>query len=150
MFGVVPDKLTIALSTNHLAEVSGQKDGKGWKKAGEWRVVSGKVVLFLEQDDLPGFIFRTDQRSFVFDPWAKSMMSELKPPQFYETEGSDAFQKHYPVDHWEADSDQTWDWARRGSRSNLRHRRGLVGLPRVCSLQQHGRTRWARRRVAAD
>jgi len=81
MFGVVPDKLTIALSTNRLAEVSGQKDGKGWKKAGEWRIVSGKVVLFLEQDDFPSFIFRTEQRNFVFDPWAKTMMSELKREQ---------------------------------------------------------------------
>jgi hypothetical protein len=81
MFGVVPDKLTIALSTNRAAEVSGQKDGKGWKKAGEWRIVSGKVVLFLEQDDLPGFIFRTEQRNVIFDPWAKTMMSELKREQ---------------------------------------------------------------------
>jgi len=78
MFGVIPDRLTISLSTNRVVEVSGRKDGKDWKKTGEWRVVSDKLVLFLEDDDIPSFIFRIGQRDYVFDPWAKTMMSELK------------------------------------------------------------------------
>jgi hypothetical protein len=78
MFGVIPDKLTITVRTNRLVEVSGHKDGKDWKKTGEWRVVADKLVLFLEQDDIPSFIFRIGQRDYIFDPWAKTMKSELK------------------------------------------------------------------------
>ncbi len=78
MFGVIPDKLTISLNTNRLVDVSGQKDGKAWKKSGQWRVVSNKLVLFLEQDTIPSFIFRTGGHDYIFDPWAKTMMSELK------------------------------------------------------------------------
>ena len=78
MFGVMPDKLTITIGTNRLVEVSGQKDGKDWKKSGAWRVVSDKLVVFLEQDDIPSFIFRTGRHDYIFDPWAKAMMSELK------------------------------------------------------------------------
>jgi len=77
MFGVTPDKLTIQISTNHSVEVSGQKDGKAWKKSGQWRVDSGRVVLFLEKDNIPQFIFRTGQRDYIFDPWSKTLMSEL-------------------------------------------------------------------------
>ena len=77
MFGVMPDKLTISMSTNRLVEVAGQKDGKRWKKSGQWRVVSDKLVLFLEEDNVPSFIFRTGQRDYIFDPWAKTLMSEL-------------------------------------------------------------------------
>ena len=77
MFGVTPDKLTISMSTNHLVEVSGQKDGKAWKKSGQWGVVSGKLVLFLEEDAIPSFIFRAGQSNYIFDPWAKTMMSGL-------------------------------------------------------------------------
>jgi hypothetical protein len=78
MFGVIPDQLTITISTNRLVEVSGRKDGKDWKKNGEWRVVSDKLVLFLEQDDIPSFIFRTGGHDYIFDPWARTMRSELK------------------------------------------------------------------------
>lgn len=78
MFGVIPDKLTIIISTNQLVEVSGQKDGKDWKKNGEWRVVSDKLVLFLEQDDIPSFVFKMGQHDYIFDPWAKTMKSELR------------------------------------------------------------------------
>ena len=78
MFGVMPDKLTITIGTNRLVEVSGQKDGKDWKKNGEWRVISDKLVVFLEQDEIPSFIFRTGQHDYIFDPWAKTMMSELQ------------------------------------------------------------------------
>ena len=78
MFGVTPDRLTISMSTNRLVEVSGQKDGKGWKKHGQWKVVSDKLILFLEEDGLPSFIFKTGQRDCIFDPWAKTMMAELK------------------------------------------------------------------------
>ena len=77
-FGVTPDKLTISLGTNRLVEVSGQKEGTAWKKSGEWRVVSDKLVLFLAEDDLPGFIFKTRGRDYIFDPWSKAMMSELQ------------------------------------------------------------------------
>ncbi len=76
-FGVMPDKLTLSISTNHLVEVVGQKEGKSWKKSGQWRVDSGKLVLFLEADRIPVFVFRTGQRDYVFDPWAKTLMSEL-------------------------------------------------------------------------
>jgi hypothetical protein len=78
MFGVLPDKLTITIATNRLVEVSGHKDGKDWKQNGEWRVVSDKLILFLEQDDIPSLIFRTSRYNFIFDPWAKTRMSELK------------------------------------------------------------------------
>ena len=79
MFGVIPDKLTITLHTNRLVEVSGQKDGTAWKKTGQWRVASDKLVLSLKEDSLPSFIFRTHGQDYIFDPWAKPMMSELKP-----------------------------------------------------------------------
>jgi|EBPBio282013_DNA_FD.fasta_scaffold10174_2 hypothetical protein len=78
LFGVMPDKLTLSISPNHLAEVVGQKDGKSWKKAGQWRVDSGKLVLFLETDRIPIFIFRAGPHDYILDPWAKSFMSELK------------------------------------------------------------------------
>ncbi len=82
MFGVTPDKLTILINTNQLVEVSGQKDGKVWKKSGQWKVVSGKLVLFLEKEDLPDFIFTLKKRNCIFDPWAKTMMSELNREKF--------------------------------------------------------------------
>ena len=78
MFGVIPDKLMISLITTRLVEVSGRKDGAAWKKSGQWRVISDKLVLFLKEDNLPNFIFMTGQRPYIFDPWAKTMMSELK------------------------------------------------------------------------
>jgi hypothetical protein len=78
MFGVIPDRITVSLRTNRIVEVSGQKDGKTWKKPGQWRVVSDRLILFLEEDDIPSFIFRTRRHHFIFDPWAKTMMSELK------------------------------------------------------------------------
>jgi hypothetical protein len=78
MFGVIPDRLTILLNTNRLVTVSGQKNGKDWKKTGEWRVVSDRLILFLEQDDLPSFIFSARDHDYIFDPWAKTMKSELK------------------------------------------------------------------------
>src|SRR5881397_3811816 len=39
-FGVGPDNLLISLSTNHLVEVSGQREGAAWKRSGQWRVIS--------------------------------------------------------------------------------------------------------------
>lgn len=77
-FGVTPDRVSILLRTNQTVEVSGRKDGKDWKKTGEWRVSSTKLVLFLEKDSLPGFVFRTRQHYYIFDPWARRMMSELQ------------------------------------------------------------------------
>jgi hypothetical protein len=67
MFGVMPDRLTISLSTNRAVVVAGQKGGKAWKKSGQWRVVSGKLILFLEQEDIPSFIFRSGGREYIFD-----------------------------------------------------------------------------------
>jgi hypothetical protein len=78
LFGVIPDQIVISLSTNYLVEVSGQKSGKAWSKSGQWRVISNKVVLFLEPDNLPSFIFRSGAQDYIFDPWAKTMRSELK------------------------------------------------------------------------
>jgi len=78
MFGVMPDKLTITVSTNRLVEVSGHKDGKDWKKSGEWRVVSDKLVLFLVEDNIPCFVFRTGKHDYIYDPWAKTTKSELR------------------------------------------------------------------------
>ncbi len=77
MFGVIPDRLMISLSTNRLVEVTGQKDGAAWKKKGQWRVISDKLVLFLNEDAIPSFIFKSGRHDYVFDPWAKTMMSEL-------------------------------------------------------------------------
>ena len=77
LFGVMPDKMTITIRTNRLVEVSGQKEGKDWKNDGEWRVLSGKLVLFLEHDTMQSFIFRIGQHLYIFDPWAKTYMSEL-------------------------------------------------------------------------
>ena len=77
-FGVGPEKLLISLSTNHLVEVSGQREGATWKRSGQWRVISDKLVLFLKEDDIPSFIFLTGRRTFIFDPWAGMMKSELK------------------------------------------------------------------------
>jgi len=78
MFGVMPDKLTITVSTNRLVEVSGHKDGKDWKKSGEWRVDSDKLVLFLVEDNIPCFVFRTGKHDYIYDPWAKTTKSELR------------------------------------------------------------------------
>jgi hypothetical protein len=78
MFGVTPDRLAIELRTNGLVEVSGKKEGSPWKKTGHWQVVSDKLVLFLKEDSLPSFIFRTRGQNYIFDPWANTMMSELK------------------------------------------------------------------------
>lgn len=78
LFGVGPDKTTITISGSHLVGVSGQKEGKDWRNDGEWRVISGKLVLFLERDSIPSFIFRVGERVYIFDPWAKSLRSELK------------------------------------------------------------------------
>ena len=81
LFGVTPDKLAISLGTNRMVTVSGHKDGAPWKKSGQWRVISDKLVLFLKEDDLPGFVFLTGRTTCIFDPWAKTMMSELKRQQ---------------------------------------------------------------------
>jgi hypothetical protein len=78
MFGVGAEKILVSLRTNRLAEVSGKSDGVAWKKSGQWRVVSDKLVLFLKEDDVPSFIFVSGKQTFIFDPWAKTMMSELK------------------------------------------------------------------------
>lgn len=78
VFGVKPDRLIIVLHTNNVVEVSGQNDGVAWKESGPWRVVSGKLVLFLPKDSLPSFVFSSKQHLYIFDPWAETMMSELK------------------------------------------------------------------------
>jgi len=40
--------------------------------------MSDKLILFLEPDELPSFIFTARHQHYIFDPWAKKMMSELK------------------------------------------------------------------------
>jgi hypothetical protein len=75
-----PDKTMISLKTNNQVSVGGIKDGKAWEKYGEWKVVSGKLILFLSGDSMPSFIFRKDGKIYIFDPWAKDMMAELQRP----------------------------------------------------------------------
>lgn len=78
MFGVIPDKVAIIIRTNQPVEVSGQKDGKDWRNGGEWRAVSDKLVLFSEKDNVPSCVFRTRQHIYILDPWARTLVSELK------------------------------------------------------------------------
>ena len=75
-----PDKTIISLKTNNQVSVGGIKDGKAWEKHGEWKVISGKLILFLPDDSMPSFIFRKGGKIYIFDPWAKSMMAELQRP----------------------------------------------------------------------
>jgi hypothetical protein len=71
------DKLLISVETNRQVAISGIKDGKAWEKSGQWKVISDKLVLFLKEDDLPGFVFRKEGKTYIFDPWADTMMSEI-------------------------------------------------------------------------
>ena len=73
--------MLISLDTNRIVEVSEPKDENDWKKCGYWRVVSNKLVQFLQEDDPPSFLLRTRQGDYIFDPWAKTMMSEWKPKE---------------------------------------------------------------------
>ncbi len=75
-----PDKLLIFLGTNRQVSVSGIKDGKGWEKHGEWKVISNKLVLFLPEDEFPVFIFRTEGKTWIFNPSAKALMSQMQRP----------------------------------------------------------------------
>ena len=75
-----PDKLLIFLGTNRQVSVSGIKDGKGWEKHGEWKVISNKLVLFLPEDEFPVFIFRTECKTWIFNPSAKALMSQMQRP----------------------------------------------------------------------
>jgi hypothetical protein len=75
-----PDKTVISLKSSHQVSVGGIKDGKAWEKHGEWKVMSGKLILFLPEDSMPSFIFRKDGIVYIFDPWAKTMMAELRRP----------------------------------------------------------------------
>jgi hypothetical protein len=77
---VGPDKTIISLKTNCQVSVGGNKDGKAWGKNGEWKVISGKIILFLPDDSMPSFIFRKDGKIYIFDPWAKNMMAEMQRP----------------------------------------------------------------------
>jgi hypothetical protein len=78
------DKIIISLATNRQATVSGIKDGKAWEAVGQWQVISNKLVLFVKSvNELPDFIFRIKGKPYMFDPWANTLMSELrreKPP----------------------------------------------------------------------
>lgn len=74
------DKVLLFLGTNEQASVSGVQDGKKWEKQGEWKVISNKLVLFLPEDQIPVFIFRTEGRPYIFNPWAKTLMSEMQRP----------------------------------------------------------------------
>jgi len=78
-FGVMPDKINLSISTNHTVEVSGQKDGTAWKRSVPWKVMSDKLVFFLKEDSLPSFIFRSERHLYLFDPWSKTMKTEMIP-----------------------------------------------------------------------
>lgn len=73
-----PYKTVISLKTNNQVSVGGIKDGNAWEKHGEWKVISGKLILFLPDDSMPSFIFRKAGKIYIFDPWAKNMMAELQ------------------------------------------------------------------------
>ncbi len=73
------DKIFVSVETNRTVSVSGIKDGKDWKADGQWQVISNKLVLFVKSDnELPDFIFRIKGKPYMFDPWSKTLMSEMK------------------------------------------------------------------------
>ena len=73
------DKIIISLETSRQVTVSGIKDGKAWEAGGQWKVISNKLVLFVKPaGELPDFIFRIKGRPYIFDPYADTLMSELK------------------------------------------------------------------------
>ena len=74
-----PGKIFISVETNRQTTVSGIKDGKTWKADGQWQVISNKLVLFVKsENELPDFIFRIKGKPYMFDPWADTLMSEMK------------------------------------------------------------------------
>jgi hypothetical protein len=77
-FGPTADTLSIVFGMDRRAEVFGKKGGQPWNKRGEWKVVSGKLVLLLEGENVPSFVFKKGSAHFIFDPWAEGQMSELR------------------------------------------------------------------------
>jgi hypothetical protein len=73
-----PDKICIVVETNRQAAISGIKDGTAWEKSGQWKVISNKLILFLKGDELPVFVFRIKGDTDMYDPWADTLMSEMK------------------------------------------------------------------------
>ena len=77
-YGVGPQRLNIVLSKGHMVETSGETESKPWKKTGEWKVIAGKIILFIKEEQLPGYLFRLNEKLFIRDPWSKIGMSEVK------------------------------------------------------------------------
>jgi hypothetical protein len=78
MFGVGPQKLNITLTKDHKVETSGKTEDKPWKRTGDWKVVSNKIVLFMPEDPIPSLIFSIKGKLFIYDPWSKTAMSQLE------------------------------------------------------------------------
>jgi hypothetical protein len=73
------DKILISVETNRQASISGIKDGKAWRTDGQWQVVSNKLIILVKSDNpLPDFIFRIKGKTYMYDPWAETLMSEMK------------------------------------------------------------------------
>jgi hypothetical protein len=73
------DKILISITTNRQVTVSGIKDGKAWEADGQWQVISNKLILFVKSaNELPDFIFRIKNKPYMYDPWAETLMSEIK------------------------------------------------------------------------
>jgi hypothetical protein len=75
-FGVTPDLIRLSILPNHKVEITGEKDGQPWTKAGEWKIVNDKCVI-LWKGEPPSFIIRIKDGFFMFDPWATTMLSPL-------------------------------------------------------------------------
>ena len=91
------DKDLLFLETNGQVSVSGIQDGKKWERHGEWKVISNKLVLFMPEDDIPMFIFRTKGELYNFNPWAKFLMSELQRPTVPAPALANSVQQPQPV-----------------------------------------------------
>ncbi|MBA4148148.1 MAG: hypothetical protein H0X66_08530 [Verrucomicrobia bacterium] len=77
--GKMDEQSWVSLLQNSNAKISGQSDKKQWQKDGTWKVISSKLVLYLDGDLAPNFAFRREGTFYLFDPLAKTMMSELNP-----------------------------------------------------------------------
>ncbi len=76
-FGPTADELVLTISADYRAALAGVKEARPWQKTGEWKVSSGKLVIFLPNETIPSFIFRLKDDFYLFDPWAKTMMTPL-------------------------------------------------------------------------
>jgi hypothetical protein len=76
----LPDHGQILLGDKHRVEyLCKDKNGKPKKNPGQWRVISDKLVLFMQESSgFPDFIFLIGKTAYMFDPWGKMMKSELR------------------------------------------------------------------------